>query len=192
MKHIIELLIVISVILACSCRGPKELRPEDEEFAEFIGASNPRLFYEKNGFLPHVYCDIDNSTIMSIDFIGTNLMQSNNKQVFSVTPHFTTCPYITIDSLVYMNMSMDTTSIAQLSTLQRLLGHEIKYIDLCAGDTIFTDNQMRIMWVNECFLRARYINRMLTWQHDLYHRFLEEYFKHSVKYSNYQHKHRKK
>lgn len=193
MKHLIGLLIALSTFMVWSCKAPKELRPEEEEFAEFIGASNPRQFYEKNGFLPYVYYNIDNSTIMRIEFIGTNLMRSSNKHVFRVSPHFTTCPYITIDSLVYMNISMDTTSITQHSTLQRLLGYDLKYIDLCAGDTIFADEKMMVLWANGNFLRGEHISSYIfKRQEGLYNRFLDDYFKHMVEYLNYQSKHPKK
>ena len=82
-----------------------------DDYASYIGANNYRLFYESHGMLPYQYGNVDQSVFVGLEFVDTNLIRSqNNKLVYHVTPHFTPCPYLTVDSIVSFRNEWEDSS----------------------------------------------------------------------------------
>ena len=125
-------------MLFLSCRANFDIAFEEEEYTKFIGASNPRHYYERNGLLPNHYYAIDKSQYIELEFTGKNTImvctdkqnKRGNPQIFHVSANFKPFPYMILDSCI-------------ASGNQKL----------CVGDTIFADEQMKVLSVDGVFLR---------------------------------------
>ena len=101
-KQIKRLTLCAAAVAFCALNlAPIYGRNFMEDYASFIGEDDYRKFYERHGVLPCIYESVDCSANLVIEFEDTNLVRSkNNKLVYHVTPHFTSCPYMIVDSVV--------------------------------------------------------------------------------------------
>ena len=101
-KQIKRLTLCAAAVAFCAPNlAPIHGRNFMEDYTSFIGADDYRAFYERHGVLPCIYESVDRSANLVIKFEDKNLVRSeNNKLVYHVTPHFTSCPYMIVDSVV--------------------------------------------------------------------------------------------
>lgn len=159
MKDSVFILLMLHSVLFLSCHANHDIAFEDEEYTKFIGASNPRHYYERHGLLPNHYYAIDKSHYIDLQFTGKNTImvctdkqkRRNNPQIFHISIHFMPFPYMVLDSCI-------------ASGNQKL----------CVGDTIFADEQMKVLWVEGVFLRPfrGSLSDTIRWNPERYDEFM--------------------
>ena len=122
---------------------------EEKLYIKYIGADNPKRFYLKNGFLPHIYNYHDEKLSVTIKFVGYD---SVSIEVYPPRPRISITGYYQIH---YEDSKFILTKMYLKESENDGNHNHQEHVKILPsmGDTIFTSKNMDLLWINDRFYK---------------------------------------